>query len=361
MAVDDSTRRSIEAQGSTAGGSRSTRRVPLRWRDVLSAEELAACEERVQERLRADAAFWTGSGPPGFRAMPVPVPRDNLLDSVSTFAPTSSFREHRFKGMPMARRSSSLALLSSRAVAAAAALLLGAPGSGAADKIPAAIRAAVADTGRPDADRQRDSDRKPVEVVAFAGLKAGDHVVELFPGGGYFTRILSKLVGEKGVVYAVVPPPRPNAPAGAPDPAAAMQAMAAGYKNIRVQTLGQGQLAPEPVDLVWTSLNYHDLHNRPDADLAAFNHDVFRALKPGGVFLVIDHAAEAGSGARDTSTLHRIDPEVVKSEVTGAGFVLEAQSDVLRNPQDPHTAGVRDASIRGKTDQFVFKFRKPKT
>jgi predicted methyltransferase len=111
---------------------------------------------------------------------------------------------------------------------------------------------------------------------------------------------------------------------------------------------------------VWTSQNYHDLHNRPNADLAAFNKNVFDSLKPGGTYIVLDHAAEAGSGTRDTSTLHRIDPEVVKTEVTAAGFKLEGQSDVLKNPQDPHTANVRDPSIRGKTDQFILKFRKPK-
>jgi predicted methyltransferase len=229
----------------------------------------------------------------------------------------------------------------------------------AADKVPAAISAAVADAGRPDADKQRDADRKPAEVVAFAGIKKGDHVAELLPGGGYFTRIFSKVVGEQGVVHALAPPPRPNAPAGAPDPAAAVTAIANDYKNVKVSTLSPGKVAPEPVDVVWTSLNYHDLHNRPNADLAAFNKGVFDALKPGGTYIVIDHAAEKGSGTRDTSTLHRIDPEQVKKEVTAAGFKLEGESDALRNPQDPRTGGVRDAAVRGKTDQFVLKFRKP--
>lgn len=236
-----------------------------------------------------------------------------------------------------------------------AACLVAGPASAAA-KIPAAVSAAVADKGRPETDTARDADRKPAEVVAFAGIKKGDHVAELFPGAGYFTRIFSKVVGNKGVVYAITPPARPNGP----DMAGAINAFAADYKNIKVVPLDPGgKLAPEPVDVVWTSLNYHDLHNRPNADLAAFNKTVFDALKPGGTYIVIDHAAEAGSGARDTSTLHRIDPATVKSEVTGAGFVLAGESDVLHNPQDPHTANVRDPSIRGKTDQFVFKFRKP--
>jgi predicted methyltransferase len=239
------------------------------------------------------------------------------------------------------------------------AMLLGGSVAIAADKVPAAVSAAVADSARPAADKERDANRKPAEVVAFAGIKSGDHVAELLPGGGYFTRIFSKVVGDKGVVYAITPMRRPDAPAGAPDPAAGANAIAADYKNVKVSTLNPEKLAPEPVDLVWTSLNYHDVHNRPNADLGAFNKAVFDALKPGGTYIVIDHAAEKGSGTRDTSTLHRIDPDVVKKEVTAAGFTFEGESNVLRNSQDPHTAGVRDASIRGKTDQFVFKFKKP--
>lgn len=233
-------------------------------------------------------------------------------------------------------------------------LLLAAPGAGAADKIPAAVSAAVADAGRPDEDKQRDANRKPAEVVAFAGIKKGDHVAELLPGRGYFTRIFAKVVGDQGVVYALMPPPRPDA--SGPPP---INAVAEAYKNVKVSQLDPGKLAPEPVDVVWTSDNYHDLHNRPNADLAAFNKGVFEALKPGGVYIVIDHATAKGAGTSATSTLHRIDPDTVKSEVTAAGFKLEGESKALHNPDDPHTAGVRDPSIQGKTDQFVLKFRKP--
>lgn len=238
-----------------------------------------------------------------------------------------------------------------------------APLTFAADKVPAAVTAAVADAARPDADKARDADRKPAETVAFAGIKSGDHVAELFPGGGYFTRVLSKVVGEKGVVYAIAPPRRPDAPAGAPDPSAAVTALAAdaGYKNIKVLSQRPAELSlPEPVDVVWTSLNYHDFHNAPNADMKAFNTTILNALKPGGVYIVIDHAAAKGSGARDTSTLHRIDAEAVKAEVTSAGFVLDGESDVLRHSGDDHTARVHEAGIRGKTDQFLLKFHKPK-
>ena len=228
-------------------------------------------------------------------------------------------------------------------------------------KVPAAVTAAVADAGRPDADKQRDADRRPAETVAFTGIKKGDHVAEFFPGGGYFTRILSKVVGEKGVIYAIAPPPRPDAPPNAPPPAVNAIAADPAYANVKVSQQRFSEFSvPAPVDAVWTSLNYHDFHNAPNADMKALNTRVFNALKPGGVYIIIDHAAAAGSGVRDTSTLHRIDPAAVKSEVTAAGFVLEGESDVLKHPADDHTAQIRDAGVRGKTDQFLLKFRKPK-
>jgi predicted methyltransferase len=113
------------------------------------------------------------------------------------------------------------------------------------------------------------------------------------------------------------------------------------------------------VDLVWTSQNYHDLHNFPGLDLAVFNQMVFEALKPGGVYFILDHATAPGAGASETGTLHRIDPDTVKREVEAAGFEFVGESNILRQPDDPHTAKVFDPSIRGRTDQFILKFRKP--
>jgi predicted methyltransferase len=243
------------------------------------------------------------------------------------------------------------------------AAFLGAANTLAADHVPAYINAAVADPSRPEEDRQRDADRKPAQTLQFAGIKPGQKVMELIPSKGYFTRLISKIVGPKGHVYAMSPPRRPTAPADSPDPIAATKALAAeaGYSNISAETMTLGPISSsEPLDVVWTSQNYHDFHNVPNLDIAAFNKSIFDALKPGGLYIVLDHVAAAGSGTRDTSTLHRIDPATVKSEAQAAGFELAGESDVLRNAQDDHTAKVFDPAIRGKTDQFILKFRKPK-
>ena len=250
-----------------------------------------------------------------------------------------------------------------RVAAAVCLALLGlaAAAARAADS-PAAIAAAVAAGGRPDADVKRDVLRKPAATLAFAGVKPGDAIGELLPGGGYYTRLLSVLVGPAGHVYALAPPRPTDASPDTPDFAARVKAIAADphYSNVSVvQEPLTDIVFPNPLDLVWTSQNYHDFHNVPQLDIDAFNRQVFAALKPGGVYLILDHAAASGSADRDTSTLHRIDPQLVKKEVLAAGFVLEASSDLLRRADDPHTAAVFDPGIRGKTDQFVLKFRKP--
>src|SRR6516225_8555729 len=226
----------------------------------------------------------------------------------------------------------------------------------AAPSIPAYVSAAVADSARPAEDKQRDADRKPAETLAFAGVKPGDTVIEIAPGKGYYTRLLSAVVGSKGEVYALSAQPKPDAP---PPPVVALAADPH-YSNVTVSLQKIPELKlPEGVDLVWTTQNYHDLHNIHDVDVARVNGAFFAALKSGGTYFVLDHAAEAGSGTRDTGTLHRIDEETVKQEVTAAGFKLVVESDILRNKNDPHTAKVFDPEIRGHTDQFVLKFKKP--
>lgn len=246
-------------------------------------------------------------------------------------------------------------------LAAALAAVLGA-GAVAQAAVPANIAAAVADKNRPDADVQRDADRKPAAMLEFAGVKPGMTVVDFLPGRGYFTRIFAKAVGPNGTVYAVSPPPRPSADPAKPAPTPAQDVIAAdpNYSNVKSVHIGlTGLVIPTPADVIWTSQNYHDLHNVPNLDMAAFNKSVFAALKPGGEFIVLDHVANPGD-PNVTKTLHRIDPAVVKQEVTAAGFKFEGESTVLKNPADDHTKGIREGFQQGQTDQFVYKFRKPK-
>ena len=232
-----------------------------------------------------------------------------------------------------------------------------------APDVPKYVKAAVADAARPQADRERDADRKPAECVAFAGLKPGQRVADVIPGGGYFTRIFSGVVGPKGQVIAVAPPKRPDAPPDRPEPAAAVNAIAADphYKNVSVSVVKIVEFKlPENLDMVWTSQNYHDVHNVKDIDVAAFNKAVFASLKPGGTYIVIDHVAAKGAEANVTSTLHRIDPDVVKSEVTAAGFEFVGSSDVISSSADDHKTAVFEKGLHDKTDRFLLKFRKPK-
>jgi predicted methyltransferase len=226
---------------------------------------------------------------------------------------------------------------------------------------PKNVAAAVADTGRPEADTKRDADRKPAELLAFTGVKPGDKVLDLIAGGGYFTRLLSGAVGPNGAVYMFNPTEftknsKNPIPANGSKPDPARQNIT--FVNVSINELK----VPEKVDLVWTSQNYHDLHKTymgEGFDIAKFNKVVFDALKPGGTFIVLDHAAKAGSGRADIETLHRIDEATVRKEVEAAGFKYEGSLDVLRNKSDDHAAKVFDPAIRGKTDQFVLKFRKP--
>jgi predicted methyltransferase len=245
--------------------------------------------------------------------------------------------------------------------AGAAVVLLGAAAQAQAPNVhdpkpTAAALAAVADPGRPAADTARDVNRKPAEVVTVAGLKPGDVVAELGSGGGYYTRVLSKAVGPTGKVYAVVSAAQL---AARPTSADAVKAIAAVDTNVIVLPDDYTTFAalPEKVDLVWTTENYHDFHNA--MDMAVFDKAVFNALKPGGVFLVEDHAAAPGAGASVTRTLHRIEPATVVAEVTAAGFKLVRTSDILAHPEDDHVKGNSETGIRGLTDRFIMVFRKP--
>lgn len=232
----------------------------------------------------------------------------------------------------------------------------------AAPAIPDYAQAAVADPHRPAADTGLDADRKPADMVVFAGIKPGDTVVDLIPGGGYFTRIFSKVVGPKGHVYSYQPTEMDRFAKDGKRPAIYAVAADPAYGNVTVIHAPINDFStPAKADVVWTSQNYHDMHDpfMGPADMAKVNKAIFDALKPGGVYIVLDHAAAAGTGTADTNTLHRIDPAAVKTEVLAAGFVFAGSSDVLHNPGDDHTLKIFDPRIRHHTDQFIFKFEKP--
>jgi predicted methyltransferase len=219
------------------------------------------------------------------------------------------------------------------------------------------IVAAVADSRRPQADRDRDALRHPAEIMAFTGVQPGWRIADVGPGGGYYTRLFSVAVGESGRVFAI---DRPNS---APDRPRAILAVAPQYPNITVLQAGyQGWSTDEPLDAVFVSQIYHDwFYPQLNLDVPALNRQIFDALKPGGVYVIIDHAAIAGHTINPDpqADIHRIDQAQVIREVTAAGFVLEAESQVLHNPADNREIRVFEGDIRGHTDQFVLRFRKP--
>ena len=213
---------------------------------------------------------------------------------------------------------------------------------------------------RPPADMARDALRHPAAVLAFATQKPGATVIEGIPGGGGYTRRLSAAVGPAGKVYAVIPTYVAERMGKAVDMEKALAAEP-GYGNVRVVVEGLGHITDQgPADVVFTAQNYHDLHNDhvPPDTAAQVDKAVYAALKPGGVFLVEDHVAASGAGAGQASTLHRIEPAYARKEIEASGLVFAGSSPVVANPADPHTVVVFDPSIRGRTDQFVFRFRK---
>ena len=216
------------------------------------------------------------------------------------------------------------------------------------------IAGAIADTNRPQTDKDLDAQRKPAEMLTFAALKPGDKVLEFVPGRGYVTRLLAKAVGVGGHIYVANLPTFNEAFKTGVDPIIASPA----YGNVsKIEQPFNEIRTPEPVDVVWISENYHDFKNMGQfsTDTNAMDRAVFAALKPGGTYIVTDYVAAAGSGTRDTQALHRIDPEIIKSEVTAAGFVLEAESNALMNPSD-------DLAVRSKqgASQVMLRFRKPR-
>ena len=246
-------------------------------------------------------------------------------------------------------------LLAGVALLASSAVVLAAP--------TAKMKAAVADSSRPAADTARDENRKPAEMLAFAGIGPGKVVVDMLPGGGYFTRIFAKAVEPGGRVYAYFGSQYDARLKGqGKDPDNQFADLKHTYPNLGVIHGPLPQfVTPEPVDVVWTSQNYHDMHNKQYAmDVNEVNKSVFKSLKPGGYYVIIDHKAAESAGDDVTETLHRIKESTVKKEVEAAGFKLVAEGKDLTFPGDDGTKRVFENDIRGKTNQFMLKFQKPR-
>ena len=226
----------------------------------------------------------------------------------------------------------------------------------------AALDAALADPARERTRLAADERRKPGPLIALAGVKPGDKVLDLIPGDGYWTRIFSKIVGPEGKVYAVWPEAYARFARGN---VKTLQGLSADkyYGNIVTEVQPSAVLsAPEKLDVVWTSQNYHDYPDEymgKDADPDVLNKAVFDMLKPGGTYMIIDHRAADGRGMKDTEELHRIDPATVRKQAEAAGFKFAGESTVLDNSKDPLNIPVFDKAIRGRTSQFAYKFVKP--
>ncbi|WP_428149251.1 class I SAM-dependent methyltransferase [Brevundimonas sp.] len=243
-------------------------------------------------------------------------------------------------------------------LAISAAVLIAAGGFAPAPQDAGDYVAVLADSDRPEADTARDAARKTAETLAFAEVEPGETIGDMIIGGGYFTRVFASAVGDGGQVIAWQPAEFIAFQASYGESITAADAMD-NVSAIR-SPIGAPEF-PAGMDLIFTAQNYHDLHLQPfPADTASkVNAAVFAALKPGGLYVIVDHAAAAGAGIGVAHTLHRIDIADVKREVEAAGFVLDAESDILVNPEDPMTANVFDPSIRGHTSQFMLRFRKP--
>ena len=205
---------------------------------------------------------------------------------------------------------------------------------------------------------------KQSELIRFARVEAGSTVIDVYPGDGDWTRLFSDVVGPEGRVYSFVPAEVAhfkNNPVGH----ARQLAEEPGRENVEAVSADLVAMAQatQPADVVWLHLFYHDLHTAlmqaKGATAADFNRAVYERLKPGGFYVIVDHAAAAGSGAGDTQALHRIDPAFARAEVEAGGFVLDAESTLLANNDDAHSIKVFDPSIKGETDRFAYRFVKP--
>jgi predicted methyltransferase len=243
---------------------------------------------------------------------------------------------------------------------AAALAMAGAQGAHAAPAQSAAISRAVADPARSEVSRALDESRKPAEILAFAGFKPGQAVADWGAGGGYYSELIADVIGPKGRVYALANPAylKPGT----------LDAVAKAHPNVLMLVVPPAamSLAPGSLDVIFAHLEFHDLYlpaahggTTPARPIAATLANWFAALRPGGTVVIVDHVGLPGEPATVADTLHRIDPAQVKADMQAAGFVLEGESGVLQRSDDPHTAIVFDPALRGKTDRFALRFRRP--
>jgi predicted methyltransferase len=204
---------------------------------------------------------------------------------------------------------------------------------------------------------------KQSELIRFARVDANSAVIDVYPGSGDWTRLFSDIVGPEGRVYSFVPAEVADFKN---DPVGLMRTLAKepGRENVEAVSADLVMMSEvtQPADVLWLHLFYHDLHTalmqKRGATAADFNRVVYERLKPGGYYIIVDHAAAAGVGTSDAQSLHRIDSASVRKEVEAAGFVLDAESTMLANKDDPHSIKVFDPSIKGETDRFVYRFVK---
>lgn len=229
---------------------------------------------------------------------------------------------------------------------------------GAQPNLSKTIDLAVADPARPASYRAADALRKPAETLAFSSVRPGMSVGEFYPGGGYFTRMLSDVVGPSGHIYAIEN-------AGWNDSVKDDRTMLGEGKwtnvSLDVEPFGTVKF-PQPLDLAWVTQNYHDLKiaKYGKVDTVQFDRAVFQALKPGGIFFVLDHQGWPGMTDADIEKVHRIDKAQVIREVTSVGFTLAGEGNFLSRPADDHHLVIFDPKIRGHTDQYALKFVKPR-
>jgi predicted methyltransferase len=230
----------------------------------------------------------------------------------------------------------------------------------AAPKLAEVIAAAVADPARPAEGRAADPLRKPAETLAFSGVKPGMTVGEFYPGGGYYTRMISDVVGPTGHVYGL----DNQGWKGAVKADQELFKECPKCTNVTMDAQPFGTVAfPRPLDLAWVTQNYHDLKiaEYGKVDTVAFDRAVYQALKPGGIFFILDHQGAAGMSEADIAKMHRINRDVVVKEVTSVGFKLAAEGKFLRRPADDHTLPIFDKAIQGHTDQYALRFVKPRS